>query len=485
MAENGRLLKVLDMTVYPKDDINLTFNEGFNGYLKVDEQFEIEVTGVGRDASSNHYTFSVVDDSVIQMSESGVFNALKVGSTEINILNLDTVVMTYTAIVQDDLSTSRVDQLLELLRDGHNAVATPFTLVTRYETTNEWRDPRHESVNTYLFDDLVIDKDSYPMPDGLKNSGARPSTEFILLHDTANLHIGLMAHGAFFQSAANAVSIHYITGDYGVLQSLAEDRIGWHAGDGTGTSFQWYKTGVMATNNEKPFIDISEDGFFTFNGEKSVVEAPRGLNGEILTRDYFTYLGPTWDIFDGEYVIGRTYLATNQQKRGVIASFGGNRNSVGIEMSINVDGDIVDTVQRTAKLVAYLLEKYDLPNHRVISHNTTDGKGDPYTLHNTVYKGTWYFDRFMEHVEIEREILVNYSDAKITLTSDSDLVSSTGRITRFPDVTTEVKYTITVEIDGVSKSIDLVSVVPGMSTWNQYHGFFTPTQAWAKADYRN
>lgn len=485
MAENGRLLKVVDMTVYPKDDINLTFNEGFNGYLKVNEQFEIEVTGVGRDASSNHYTFSVVDDSVIQMSEPGVFNALKVGSTEINILNLDTVVMTYTAIVQDDLSTSRVDQLLELLRDGHNAVATPFTLVTRYETTNEWRDPRHESVNTYLFDDLVIDKDSYPMPDGLKNSGARPSTEFILLHDTANLYIGLMAHGAFFQSAANAVSIHYITGDYGVLQSLAEDRIGWHAGDGTGTSFEWYKTGVMATNNEKPFIDISEDGFFTFNGEKSVVEAPRGLNGEILTRDYFTYLGPTWDIFDGEYVIGRTYLATNQQKRGVIASFGGNRNSVGIEMSINVDGDIVDTVQRTAKLVAYLLEKYDLPNHRVITHNTTDGKGDPYTLHNTVYKGTWYFDRFMEHVEIEREILVNYSDAKITLTSDSDLVSSTGRITRFPDVTTEVKYTITVEIDGVSKSIDLVSVVPGMSTWNQYQGFFTPTQAWAKADYRN
>ena len=102
--------------------------------------------------------------------------------------------MTYTAIVQDDLSTSRVDQLLELLRDGHNAVATPFTLVTRYETTNEWRDPRHESVNTYLFDDLVIDKDSYPMPEGLKNSGARPSTEFILLHDTANLPYWINGH---------------------------------------------------------------------------------------------------------------------------------------------------------------------------------------------------------------------------------------------------------------------------------------------------
>lgn len=48
----------------------------------------------------------------------------------------------------------------------------------------------------------------------------------------------------------------------------------------------------------------------------------------------------------------------------------------------------------------------------------------------------------------------------------------------------DTDVTITFEIDGVSKSIDLVSVVPGMSTWNQYHGFFTPTQAWAKADYR-
>lgn len=483
---NGRLLKELTMNVYPKDDIILTFNEGYNGFAIVGEQFEIDLEGVGRNASSANYSFVVADESIVSMSEPGVFNAVKAGETQIHIYNIDTLVMSYTIMVHDTLSTeTRIDQLLQLLASGHNSVATGFNLVTRYETTNEWRDPRHESVNTYLFDDLIIDSESYPMPPNLKQSGARPSTEFILVHDTANLHIGLHGHGAFFQNPNNAVSIHYITGDYGVLQSLAEDRIGWHAGDGTGTPFEWIPTGITATSTEKPFIDISEDGYFTLNGQKSTVMAPKGLNGEILTRDYFTYLGPTWDIFDGEYVIGKTYLATNQQRRGVIASFGGNRNSVGIEMSINVDGDIVDTVQRTAKLVAWLLEKYELPNHRVITHNTTDGKGDPYTLHNTVYNGTWYFDRFMEHVEIEREILVNYSDAKITLTSDSPLVSSTGRIIDFPDLTTEVQYTITVEIDGITKSMDFVTVIPGVSTWTQYHGFFTPTQAWAKSDYRN
>src|SRR5690606_10201146 len=126
-----------------------------------------------------------------------------------------------------------------------------------------------------------------------------------------------------------------------------------------------------------PFIDISTDGFFTFNGQKSTVEAPRGRNNEILDRSYFTFQGPNWDIFNGQYHIGTTWFATSQQSRGVIASRGGNLNSIGIEMNVNRNGDIIDTVQRTAKLVANLLEENNLSNNRVIMHNTTDGKGDP------------------------------------------------------------------------------------------------------------
>ncbi|MFA7417818.1 MAG: hypothetical protein WCZ19_04680, partial [Acholeplasma sp.] len=251
------------------------------------------------------------------------------------------------------------------------------------------------------------------------------------------------------------------------------------------SDFQWHQTGVMAPNNDKPVIDISVDGFFTFNGEKSTVQAPRGDNNQILDKSYFTYQGPTWDIMNGEYVIGTHWFAKTQQARGVIASRGGNLNSLGIEMNVNRNADIIDTVQRTAKLVANLLETHDLPNHRVIMHNTTDGKGDPYTLNNTIYNGTWYFDRFMEHVAIEREVLANFSDAIITFTSESPLVSNTGRVIEMPEFTTEVEYTITVEIGGVSKSVTLTSVIPGLNTWHQNYGFFAPTQSWAKADYRN
>ena len=91
----------------------------------------------------------------------------------------------------------------------------------------------------------------------------------------------------------------------------------------------------------------------------------------------------------------------------------------------------------------------------------------------------------MEHVVVEREVLANFSDATITFSSDSELVSDTGRVVVMPEFTTEVEYTITVEIDGVSKSITLVSVIPGINTWNQNYGFFRPTKAWALKDYRS
>lgn len=473
----------IDITVFSEYDITIEFSENYNGYVQVGDSFQMDVVGVGRSNSELNYTFDVLDDDILEITEEGVFRALSAGKTEVLIYNLEELKHSYTIIVQEELSESRIDKLLNLLADGNNAVAKGLNVITYHTAYQEWSDPRHESVNLYLFDDYVIDSTSYPADPAGQSSGVKSSTEFILLHDTANLNIGLMEHGEFFQNPKNPVSIHYITGDYGILQSLPENIVAWHAGDGTG-SFSWNPTGITAFN-DNPFIDISEDGYFTFDNEKSIIQAPRDSLGQVLDRSYFTYLGPIWDIFDGEYYMAPTWFSTTQQRRGVIASLAGNRASIGIEMNVNIDGDIVDTVQRTAKLVANLLENHNLGMNRIIMHNTTDGKGDPYTLNNTVYNDSWYFDRFIEHVAIEREILVNYSDAIITLSSDSPLVSSTGRIIDKPAQTTEVEYTITVELDGESKSITLVTVVPGVNTWHQDYGFFVPTQSWALKGYRS
>lgn len=484
-THNGNVETEITITVYPNDDIELNFNEEFNGNIKVDEEFNVDVIPYGKLADDRTFVLEVSGDNVIEKVTDNLFKALTPGTVDILVYEGDDLIYTYKVNVQAPVGETRLDDLLELLAEANNAKVNGLNVIPYYTASQEWSDPRYESVNLFLFDDLVIDSTSYPADPTKFSNRLMDSVEFVLVHDTANLNGGLTNHGAFFANPANSIGIHYTTGDYGVLSSLPDEYVGWHAGDGTGTAFAWHQTGVTAPNNDKPDIGLSTDGYFTFNGEKSTVLAPKGKNGEILDESYFTFQGPTWDIVDGSYVIGSTWFATGQQARGVIASRGGNLNSIGIEMNVNRDADIVDTVQRTAKLVAHLLEENNLPNHRVVTHNTMDGKGDPYTLHNTIYDGTWYFDRFMEHVSIEREILANFSDATITFTSDSELVSSTGRVVVFPEFTTEVEYTIRVEIDGVSKSINLVSVIPGINTWNQEYGFFTPTQPWSKSDYRN
>ena len=137
------------------------------------------------------------------------------------------------------------------------------------------------------------------------------------------------------------------------------------------------------------------------NGTKTTILAPTD-SGRILDKSYFTYIGPTWRIVGNKYELGTHYFTRSQQSYGVIASRGGNNNSIGIEMCVNTTGDSIDTLQRTAKLVANLLEQYNLPNSRVIMHNTTD-VGRSYMINNTSYNGSWYFPRFMEHVEIEEK----------------------------------------------------------------------------------
>ncbi len=481
---NATVQTTMTFTVYPGNDIKITFSEGYTGSLQVNDEFMMDVVGIGKDNTGTVYTYQVVDETVLEFTSPNKFKALKVGETTIGIYAGSELVKSYKVIVQGAFNDAeRVDQLLELLAAGNNPVAQGLNVILVHQASSEYSQPKHESVNAYLFDDFVVDRTTYLADPNGRTSGIKTSTEFVLVHDTANVNGGLTSHGTFFKSATN-VSIHYVVGDGGILQSIEDKYVAWHAGDGTSVPFNWLPTGVAVVDPDaKPEFDISADGYFTINGNKTTILAPK--DGErILDKSYFTYLGPTWRIVGNQYELGTHYFTRNQQTYGVIASRGGNNNSIGIEMCVNTSGDSIDTLQRTAKLVANLLEQYNLPNSRVIMHNTTDGKADPYMINNTLYNGSWYFPRFMEHVEIEREVLKNYSDAIITFSSESPLVSNTGRVIAMPDETTVVEYTITVKIGEVSKSITLVSVVPGKHTWSQNEGNFKPLIRWAKADYR-
>ena len=481
---NGLVETTMTFTVYPGDDIKISFNEEYTGNLQVNDEFTMDVEGVGKGNAGAEYTYQVLDEAVLEFTTPNKFKALKTGETTIDIYKGSTLVKSYKVVVQGAFNDAdRVDQLLEILAAGNNPIAQGLNVILVHQSTNEYSQPKHESVNAYLFDDFVVDRTTYLADPNGRTSGIKTSTEFVLVHDTANINGGLTAHGSFFKTATN-VSIHYVVGDGGIIQSIEDKYVAWHAGDGTSVPFAWLETGVTVTDpNAKPEFDISTDGYFMINGTKTTILAPTD-SGRILDKSYFTYIGPTWRIVGNKYELGTHYFTRSQQSYGVIASRGGNNNSIGIEMCVNTTGDSIDTLQRTAKLVANLLEQYNLPNSRVIMHNTTDGKADPYMINNTSYNGSWYFPRFMEHVEIEREILKNFSDATIQFSSDSPLVSNTGRVITMPDETTVVEYTVTVTIGEVTKSIKLVSVIPGKHTWSQNYGNFKPLVRWAKSDYR-
>lgn len=55
----------------------------------------------------------------------------------------------------------------------------------------------------------------------------------------------------------------------------------------------------------------------------------------------------------------------------------GNYDTLGIEACINIDSDYIKTLLLTAKLVAYLMKKYDIPLENVTQHNKWDGKNCP------------------------------------------------------------------------------------------------------------
>jgi N-acetylmuramoyl-L-alanine amidase len=136
---------------------------------------------------------------------------------------------------------------------------------------------------------------------------------------------------------------------------------------------------------------------------------------------------------------------------------GGNRNGIGIEMGVNDDADVYRTWQRTSKLVAHLLTKYNLPRENMKYHNDFSGKDCPRTLRNA-----GLVPLFEQFQDIEYKVASEFGDAQITFTSnDLEYLDNTGRIIAMPDRAMTVSYTITVLLDGIETSRTFYSYLPG------------------------
>lgn len=127
-----------------------------------------------------------------------------------------------------------------------------------------------------------------------------------------------------------------------------------------------------------------------------------------------------WHAGDGSTKFPNTWI----NDRGEECLGGGNRNGIGIETCINPENDYILTIKRTAKLTAYLLNKYNLGLDRVKQHYDFSGKNCP-----NVIRSNGYWDEFMKEVEFQLWLLKMNLDLNITWVIDNEnIIEKNGRI---------------------------------------------------------
>lgn len=66
-----------------------------------------------------------------------------------------------------------------------------------------------------------------------------------------------------------------------------------------------------------------------------------------------------------------------------------NRNSIGIEICVNSDGNYKKAVSNAAELVKSLMDKYNIPTKNVVQHHTASGKDCPHFMRAGSKGVTW------------------------------------------------------------------------------------------------
>ena len=326
------------------------------------------------------------------------------------------------------------------------------------------------SLSSYLFEPLSINENLAKLTNtNLK--WVKKEKVYICVHDT-----GCGVHNArewndavvnqYVDGDKYSASFQYVVGNDAIYRNIPDDIIGYHAGDGYEIDYNLIDSGVEFNGIFKPNITISYDGFYEIDGKKSLIKAPMYLykinkndetfNERIAETKDINDEGIRTIVKDGKYFLGETYFNTYFNK---ISNRGGNVNSIGIESCVNKGSDIYYTWMKDAKLIAYLMDKYNLTIDDVVPHHYFSGKDCPMTMrHSKMYK----------HVKnlsvIEFNILKFIQKGyKISFyCNNKEYVSDNGKVIKIPKRDLMVNYYITVEKDGVVKTKKFTSKIIGM-----------------------
>mgnify|MGYP003299581992 CR=1 FL=1 len=295
------------------------------------------------------------------------------------------------------------------------------------------------SISKYLFEELDITEHIVPVNED-NRPGRIAENKYVTVHDTGDasiLHTAKFWTDAVYnrsweQRPGEVVkylcSYQYVVDNKDIFHNVPDNEVAYHAGCGTKFDYALYNTNISGTN-PKPVVTISEDGYFEVDKVVTNILAPRYQvvkNGVVEIDRIATNLdindqGILCRLIDGIYYIGETYFNQGYRK---ICNHGGNNNSIGIESCITEGDDIYYTWQKTAKLVAYLLDNNNLTINDVVQHHYFSGKNCPQTIR---MNGMW--EHFLELVKFELDIRAFIKEGyKIELIVNDDRVKLNGRV---------------------------------------------------------
>ncbi len=349
-----------------------------------------------------------------------------------------------------------MEQAIKLLKESINQL--PFKKEIKvYGWQNDFDHTLIQSVCKYLFEDFEVISNLASIDNENRPGNIKPKY-YITVHDTGDTNPCHTAkfwsntvRDEYWEQGKYACSYQYVVGNDGIYQQIPDNEVAWHAGDTTKFDYKLYPTNILGTN-KNPKITISSDGYFEIDQVKSNILAPRiykEKDGVVL----LDRLARTEDLndqsilcklIDGVYYLGEVYFNETYE---LIANRGGNNNSIGIESCVNGGTDLYYTWQKTAKLVANLLYKYNLNFEDVRQHHYYSGKNCPETMRENKM-----WEHFMSLVITEYEFCKLLSKGfKFKLIPLSDNVNELGRITNFDQ---PIKFQIEVSKKGQTEILN-------------------------------
>lgn len=438
-----------------------------NSYVFVNEEIKLSL---GMDNENIKW---ISDNNKIAIVNNGTVKGLSEGTVVISAYLEEELLFSFNVLV---LEKNKEEIVYDLLK-AHNS--------NIYHNNDIWIDGKngylaniYESVSKIIFNyDLVLNE-LYLQQGNKKweqnwNEYLR-SIEFITVHYTGNVSAkaDANAHGRYFVNFDEPTSIHYCTGNDGVFLCLDNNKRAAHAGDSAGPEFEWLDTNVEydGCDLDKVKVSVSNDFYYVINGKKTIIPLPQTYvykerktkhvyaeNGLIQLQDtdkyikpeeMFNKLGFEFIVKDNKYHMSQTWWCYTQRYDGAICNVGGNRNSIGIESSVNEGSDLWLTWQITAKLVAKLMIDNNLGISRVKPHHFFSAKNCPQPMMENNLE-IWH--KFIELVKNEFLFMTKYKDYKFIIDECSDTIDCNGRVTS--DNNKLIKYSLII-LDKDEKQIE-------------------------------